>query len=151
MIATEEKDAVGPGVLDTLVGYQMRRLSMLFSGDFAQAVGDLGLRQILFGILSIVGDHPGINQGAVGRVLGVQRANMVSLVNELVDRDLVERQVAKEDRRAFALRLTPGGAACMAEAVDRIRRHEDVLLTRLTETERATLLRLLRRIGEAAD
>ncbi|MFZ3484102.1 MarR family winged helix-turn-helix transcriptional regulator [Sphingomonas sp. 3-13AW] len=147
MIEEEQEDRVSLGVLDTLVGYHMRRLSTLFATDFANAVGDLGLRQVLFGILSIVGGNPGINQGEVGKALGIQRANMVSLVNELVDRELIDRRVAAEDRRAFELRLTPAGERCVEEAIGRIREHEDMLLSDLSAQERASLIQLLSRIG----
>ncbi len=133
-------------VLDTLVGYHLRRASSLFAADFADAVGDLGMRQVLFGILSTLRDNPGMNQGAVGRILGIQRPNMVSLVTELAERGLVERRVARDDRRAFELELTRAGEAQFDTALASIRQHEDHLLRGLTADERGVLIGLLSRI-----
>ena len=141
-----EAETVSLSVLDTLVGYHLRRTSSRFAADFADALGDLGMRQVLFGILSTLRDNPGINQGAAGRVLGIQRPNMVSLVNDLVERGFVERRVARDDRRAFELRLTPAGERQIDLALARIRQHEDDLLRSLTAAERGTLIDLLSRI-----
>jgi DNA-binding MarR family transcriptional regulator len=134
------------GVLSELVGYHMRRASSVFANDFARAVAGTGMRQVLFGILSIIEANPGINQGNVGRALGIQRANMVSLVNELVDRGLVLRETAPEDRRAFALTLAPSGEVMVATCLARIHKHEAELLSELTKDEGETLVALLGRI-----
>jgi DNA-binding MarR family transcriptional regulator len=150
MAARTADGEVRLGALDALVGYHMRRASAIFVTDFTRAVGDIGLRQVLFGILSIVEANPGINQGAAGRALGIQRANMVSLVNELTDRGLLTRDTAAEDRRALALTLTDAGRALFAEGRRRLEAHEATLLRILNAEERATLLELLSRI-EAAE
>ena len=134
------------GVLSDLVGYRMRRASAVIANDFTRAVAGTGMRQILFGILSIVEANPGINQGNVGRALGIQRANMVSLVNELADAGLVLRTTAADDRRAFALTLTPDGEAMVATCLERIYDHEDTLMSDMSDEDRATLLLLLARI-----
>ena len=104
------------------------------------------MRQVLFGILSIIDANPGINQGNVGKALGIQRANMVSLVNELTDAGLVRREVAADDRRAFSLRLTDNGRAKMKECLARIHRHEKQVLSSLSDAERESLIDLLTRI-----
>lgn len=139
-------DEVAIGNLDGLVGYHLRRASAVVGNDFSRALDGTGIRQVLFGILSIVNANPGINQGAVGRALGIQRANMVSLINELVDRDLLDRKTAAEDRRAFSLTLSPDGAAMFDDCVKRIRTHEDQLLSDLDPGERTALIDLLSRI-----
>ncbi len=141
----------GRSVLDTLVGYHLRRASSLFAADFADALSDLAMRQVLFGILSTLRDNPGMNQGAVGRVLGIQRPNMVSLVNELADRSLIERRVAQDDRRALELVLTSAGEAQIDTAFARIRQHENHLLRDLSAEERTVLIGLLSRIETAGD
>lgn len=139
-------DEVTIGNLDGLVGYHLRRASAVVGNDFSRALDGTGMRQVLFGILSIVNANPGINQGAVGRALGIQRANMVSLINELVDRNLLDRKTAAEDRRAFSLTLSPGGTAMFDDCLKRIRAHEDQLLSDLRPEERRALIDLLSRI-----
>ena len=109
----------------------------------------LGASPLLFMLVRAQFD-PGINQGNAGRALGIQRANMVSLVTELVDAGLVLRVTAADDRRAFALTLTAAGKTKLEETLERIRAHEDRLLSGLSVAERRQLIDLLARI-EAMD
>lgn len=139
-----EQEQVGP--LGPLVGYHLRRAFGAFAADFTNAVEGTGMRQVLVGILAVVSGSPGINQGAVGRVLGIKRANMVSLINELVDLKLLERVVDASDRRAFALTLTDAGRAMLVDCMARIEAHERQMLAGFSEAERAMLLDLLGRI-----
>lgn len=134
------------GALSPLVGYHLRRASAVFSADFAVAVEGTGMRQVLMGILAVVAASPGINQGAVGRLLGIKRANMVSLITELVDSKLILRDTDPADRRAFALSITPEGLRLMTFCLRRIEAHERRLLEGFTAEETATLLDLLGRI-----
>ena len=140
------EDGVELGVLADLAGYHLRRASGAFAADFVRALDGTGMRQVLFGILSVVAANPDINQGAVGRALGIQRANMVSLINELVDAALIERRVSPGDRRAFALRLSAAGQAKLDDCIARIRAHEEEMLSDLDAAERAQLIALLTRI-----
>lgn len=142
--------AAAPNLLDHLVGYHLRRASNVFQTDFAATLAGTGIRQALFAILSVVHDNPGINQGLVGKQLGIQRANMVSLINELLDSALVTRATSNEDRRAYQLSLTDAGRDTYVACAAAIAAHEDVLLTNLSAAERATLIALLVRI-EGAD
>ena len=134
------------GELGPLVGYHLRRAFGAFAADFAAAMDGTGLRQVLVGILAVVAGRPGINQGAVGRVLGIKRANMVSLINELVDAGLITREVDAADRRAFSLRITDAGRGALADSLARITAHEERMLAGFTADERALLLDLLGRI-----
>lgn len=143
--ATEEQDT-GLGVLHDLVGYHLRRASNVFSSDFALAIDGTGMRQVLFAILSVVAANPDINQGAAGRALGIQRANMVLLINQLVDAGLLDRKTAREDRRAFALTLTQAGTDTLRDCRERIDAHEKRLLADFSAAERKTLIALLTRI-----
>ena len=134
------------GGLSPLVGFHLRRASGEFALDFRSAVEGTGMRQVLVGILAIVDANPGINQGAVGKILGIKRANMVSLINELVDAGLVAREVSPGDRRAFSLTLTEAGEAMRKDCITRIQAHEEHMLAGLSAEERAVLLKLLGRI-----
>lgn len=142
----EEREGSDLGVLADLAGYHLRRASNAVGSDFARAVAGTGVRQVLFGILSVVDANPGINQGAAGRLLGIQRANMVALINEVVDQGWIDRTVATDDRRAFALTITRSGTEVLAATLARIRAHEDQMMADLSADDRAQLIALLSRI-----
>jgi DNA-binding MarR family transcriptional regulator len=138
------------GVLDQLVGYHLRRASGAFGAHFHLAMEGTGLRQVLFGILAIVSNSPGINQSAVGKLLGIKRANMVSLINELEAAGLIDRVEDPRDRRAMALTVTAAGSALLQEGLGRIRAHEATMLAGFTDREKKDLVELLRRIEARA-
>ncbi|MBN2972698.1 MarR family transcriptional regulator [Roseomonas aeriglobus] len=138
------------GALSPLVGYHLRRASGVFAADFAAAVEGTGMRQVLIGILAVVAASPGINQGAVGRILGIKRANMVSLINELIDAGLIVRETDPTDRRAFTLAVSSEGTAMLDECTQRIEAHEEQLLAGFSAAEKAMLLDLLGRIEKRA-
>lgn len=142
----EEDYLVPLGPLDSLFGYHIRYAYSLFGADFAREFVDTEMRQVLFGVLSVIFANPGINQGKVGRALGIQRTNMVALINQLVDMGLVKRSLDREDRRAFTLDLTDAGEVTVQSTLDRIQKHEERMLSSFTPEERQTLLALLRKI-----
>lgn len=143
-----DAEGVKLGVLGDLVGYHLRRASGRFGNDFTRSMKDTGVRQVTFAILSIIAANPRVSQGAVGRMLGIQRANMVALINELVDRCLVTRMVSPSDRRAFQLCVTTEGRALVERCKAVIHHHEERMLSTLSEDERAMLIALLQRVQE---
>lgn len=136
-----------PSLLEGLVGYHLRRATNRILADFAVTTGPLALRPVLFAMLEVVRTNPGIIQTGLGTQLGIQRANLVPLVNELTARDLIERRPAPNDRRAFALYLTADGARLLDEAEALVLAHEERMLASLSGAERDKLLELLRRIA----
>ncbi|MBC7986330.1 MAG: MarR family transcriptional regulator [Sphingomonadaceae bacterium] len=148
--ADANQGEVRAGHLSGLVGYHVRRASNAMVADFAEQLQDLGIRPTLFAMLSILSENPGINQGLLGRTLGIQRANMVPLVSDLMGRGLIERRDVPGDKRAFALHLTRAGAAMFEQCHDRIAAHEDRMLSRLDEAERDQLIDLLGKIDPDA-
>jgi DNA-binding MarR family transcriptional regulator len=138
------------GPLDELVGYHLRRASATVGSDYFRSVEPNAMRQVQFGVLSVISANPGINQAGVGRALGIAKPNMVALVNEVISHGWVERSVDTVDRRAFVLSLTPAGQMAVADALVLIREHEERMVKDLSAQERRALISLLRRI-EAKD
>lgn len=133
-------------LLESLAGYSLRRTMGAVMADFMATMEDIGMRPALFSLLAMTRENPGINQTLLGQSLGIQRANLVPLVNEVLKRGLIERRPAPNDRRAFALYLTREGEAVLDEAISRVRPHEERMLARLSARERKDLLAMLARI-----
>ncbi|WEK46290.1 MAG: MarR family transcriptional regulator [Candidatus Andeanibacterium colombiense] len=136
--------------MNTLMGYHLRQATGALHTDYKQAVETHGLRQVLFGILSVILENPGINQGAVAQALRIQRPNMVALVNELLARGLISRSADPADGRAFLLNLTEAGASEIAGTLARIRVHEQRLLQGVSPRDRGLLIGILRKIARNA-
>ncbi len=103
----ESNGAVDLGPLDALVGYHLRRAPAAVGSDYFRSAEPNAMRQVQFGVLSVISANPGINQASVGRALGIAKPNMVALVNELIDRDWVDRSRRCRRSARIVLNLTP--------------------------------------------
>lgn len=137
------------GPLVDILGYHFRRAWNVLRKDLELSLQGLGVRQAHIGILSTIRVNPGINQGLAGRMLDIQRANMVSLIGELSEAGWVTRDEDPADRRAIALSLTAEGEKILSEALERIEAHENRIFSVLSAQERLSLLDMLRRIGDS--
>lgn len=134
------------GILPTLAGYQLRLAQIAIFRDFAQSLGEFDVTPGLFGVLVIIDANAGLKQSELARAAHLDRSTVVSVIDNLERRGLVERRAADNDRRSNALVLTPDGAALLKKLKRRVNEHEKRLVQHLTEDERQTLVTLLQRI-----
>jgi DNA-binding MarR family transcriptional regulator len=115
---------------------------------FAARLSVLDLVPAHAGILRILAGTEGISQRRLARLLDVLPSRLVSLVDDLESRGLVERRDSVEDRRVYALHLTPLGRTKL-DAIGRIaREHNAALCAALGDEERRLLAEMLRRIAD---
>ena len=133
-------------VLDTLVGYHLRRAQVAVFADFARAMADIDVTPGQFGVLVLIAANAGLSQSALGQALGLDRSTVVGVIDRLERRGLVVRARAPGDRRSYALKLSGKGEALRREVARRVRIHERRVTRRLSAVERTALVELLRRI-----
>src|SRR5690349_2361445 len=75
---------------------------------------DLSVPQ--FRALAFIRRHPGTSLSEVAEHLGLTLPTMSTLVDNLVSRDLINRETNPENRRRVNLTLTPAGQAAFAAA-----------------------------------
>lgn len=127
--------------LQALMGYQLRRASLVMMADLARSLLPTGLRPVEASILLVIESSPGCTQSDVGKVLGVKRANMVPLVASLSSRDLVYR--TRVDGRSQALFLSAAGEALVKAVHEAIDAHEARFQSRFTDDARGALIESL--------
>jgi DNA-binding MarR family transcriptional regulator len=89
-----------------------------------------------------------ISQARLGRQLGIDRSDMVTVLNDLEREGLALRAPDETDRRRNAIRITPAGTAALHALDDQVNAAQDALLEPLAPHERAQLTELLHRILE---
>jgi DNA-binding MarR family transcriptional regulator len=94
--------------------------------------------------------RPGVTTGHLARALGITVSTTSGLVIKLVDRGLVDRGSAADDRRQAPLRLSTEGEALLGELSEATRVHLARLLDRLGE-DADGVVAALERLAEAAD
>ncbi len=133
--------------LDNLLGYHLRRLSVVVMTDLTESLAPLELRPAEASILLVIASNPGMTQSAVGRALGILRANMAPLIGALLKRGLIERKAV--DGRSQALRLSSVGGAVCRRAQNAVREHEERLFGHLPREASATLITQIRSLWQA--
>ena len=142
-----EADNLRTGETTGIIGYRLRRAQLSVFQLFLAVFEDLKLRPVEYTVLVLIADNPGRKQTEIAEVLGIKRANFVTLVHGLEERNLVERIPSDADKRANALHLTKEGEAFLAHARSVHDRMEQDLVKRLGgQKARKQLLDLLDRL-----
>jgi len=129
--------------LDALLGYRLRRASMVLMGEVVRVLQPFGLSAVEASLLILVGANPGCRQSDVGRALEIKRANLTPLIGRLKARDLITD--APIDGRSLSLTLTDKGRLLQEQALARITASDRATRKRLSMDE-ASLLATLREI-----
>src|SRR3954471_14836663 len=114
----------------------------------ATRLAPLGLEPRHFGVLRAIAALEGQTQQAVGNRLRLAPPRMVALIDDLEERQLVERRRNPSDRRAYGLFLTRRGRDRLGQALRAAEAEQDALLERLDDAQREALERLLIRLAE---
>lgn len=136
-------------VLDSLIGYNLKRAYMLVQADFRTALGDDGLTPRVFSALALVVETPDITQSELSRILSIERSGLVAIIDQLEEAELVSRVAVPGDRRVQALSPTKAGKALLASVLESIRAHEQRLFSSLSESEKQQLLSILGKFRNA--
>jgi DNA-binding MarR family transcriptional regulator len=127
--------------LNTLCGYLLQRAASSALAGLNQRLAPLGLRHAGVAMLMLVEAHPGITQSHAGRILDIQRANMVPFVARLEALGVIRRR--QVDGRSQALELTSRGRMLLGRARRVVAAHEAELLERVPEKLRGAVLPVL--------
>ncbi len=100
-----------------------------------------GLRRTTFSCLGHVVDNPDICQSQLSDSLAIERPNLVQIVNELKKKHLIMREIAENDRRAYALLPTAEGRKLLQKALAAVR-HLNQDMTRRLSKQQITDLKL---------
>lgn len=133
-------------VFDSLLGYHLRRLSVVVMTDLTQALSPLDLKPADASVLFVIAANPGITQSEVGKALGILRANMAPLIGALLKRELIEREPV--DGRSQALKLSSAGRSLCTRAKLVTQEHENRLFGTLTPNARNRLIAQLRELWD---
>jgi DNA-binding MarR family transcriptional regulator len=143
-IASEGEHEVDLSNLDSIVGYGLRRALAKQRERFRAVFSQFEIRPIQFAVLILIRDSMPVRQAELGRAIAMKRANVVTVLDELIDRGLVVREQAEGDRRANVLTLTPEGIAYTNELQSTHAKLEQDVAEQLGQKNFEKLVELLR-------
>ena len=125
----------------SLTGYVLRRASLASQAKLGQRLAPLELRPYEATLLLLVEASPGVTQSEAGRLLDIQRANMVPVVARLVARGLIQRKPV--DGRSQGLWVTRSGQSLMQKVQRIVATDEAALMRRVPEEMQQMVLPIL--------
>lgn len=94
-------------------------------------------------VLCALDGGPVRTQAALAEAIGADKTRIIRTLDDLQDRDFIERRADPEDRRVRLLAITPAGQKVKDSAQAQIQRGEERWLGVLDADERRTFLRVL--------
>jgi DNA-binding MarR family transcriptional regulator len=106
----------------------------------------LDARTYHFAILAALEEGGPASQAALSQSAGIDRSDIVAMVNELVEQGLVVRTPDPDDRRRNIITMTPAGRQRLEQLDAVLSEVQQTLLAPLTVDEREQLIGLLARV-----
>ncbi|MFI7129483.1 MarR family winged helix-turn-helix transcriptional regulator [Nonomuraea sp. NPDC050153] len=111
-----------------------------------QALAQAGVRRYHYALLAALEEYGPASQAALGRRTGIDRSDMVATVNDLAERQLLERAPDQEDRRRNVVTITDAGRRQLIHLDRLIAAAQDEFLAPLSEADQRNLIDLLIRV-----
>ncbi|QLB23194.1 hypothetical protein A6B44_08235 [Pasteurella skyensis] len=127
----------------------MLHTNQLFLDNRNRLLKEFGLNHTQFLALVIIYYQPNqeIQPSKLSAILGSSRTNITRISDELEKKDWLFRQLIKEDRRAFSLKLTELGNQFMADFLPNQWKLISETFSILNEQERSDLMKILQKLA----
>jgi DNA-binding MarR family transcriptional regulator len=126
-------DPIDP--LAELPGYLLRRAATTMMAELSTRLAVINLRVSDATVLLLIADRIDMTSSEIGKVLDIQRANMVPLLNRLAKAGLIARRPI--DRKSQAVALTGAGLERLTSVRAITGQFEQDLLSRIPAQHRA--------------
>ncbi len=100
-----------------------------------------------YAVLTALRAEPMRTQSALARSIGADKTRLIAVLDQLQQRELIERQPDPADRRVHLLRLTSAGRRLHGDVRAAIRAVESSLLDPLPDADRRAFLRALQALS----
>lgn len=140
-------DRLRSSVVGDDISFLLARANALSVAAGNAALVPLGLKVRLYSVLALAAGDSGLSQRELAEFLRLDPSQVVSLVDDLQSRGLVERRPDPADRRMNVVAATAAGRALAGRAHHAAEKAERATHADLTADERTLLADLLRRLA----
>jgi DNA-binding MarR family transcriptional regulator len=136
-----------PARLRQTVSWWLAAARIRSRGLTAEQLKDAGVRHSHYSVMATIVEVGPASQAALGRLIGLDRSDMVAVLNDLAAEGYVERNPDPGDRRRNVIRITPAGRNALRRFDKLVAAADAELLSPLSATEREQLRELLERVA----
>jgi DNA-binding MarR family transcriptional regulator len=131
--------------------FLLGRLGVAVKAQAFEEFEDAGFSPYHYSVLALLDEDERETQATIAQALGVDRSQLVGLLDRLEEHDLIERRRDPSDRRRHVVRLTPAGKRQLSSFRKLAMQIEEDFLAPLEPEARAALHDLLLRIATHHD
>ena len=142
-------DKLVPPPYRRVPAYLIRRLMMISNAIIAEEFEGEDMSVSEWAVLTMIDNHPEIDQSRLAEVVAIDRTNTGRLVDQLEAKGLVERLPHESDRRVWMLHCTPLGYETRKRLRARALATQEKLLSCLKPADRERFVDLMARIVAA--
>jgi DNA-binding MarR family transcriptional regulator len=132
-------------------GFLLVRLGLTFKTRALEQLARVGFSQYQYSVLALLDEQPQEAQALIADTLGLDRSQLVRILDGLEDRGLIARHRDKTDRRRHTVSVTAAGRRQLQRLRATIDELEDDLLAPLDAADRETLHVLLLQLASTHD
>lgn len=124
-------------------GFLLKRCHQVSMAIFLDECRGFNITQSQYGCLRALHECPGVDQIALGRLVGLDRSTASLVITALSKRGLIERVVNRRDKRRMRLKLSAAGARLLTAIAPAAARAQERVLAGLAREQRTAFLDLL--------
>jgi DNA-binding MarR family transcriptional regulator len=143
-----EKNPVTPEK-ETLIVQLLLRCGLFLQREMNQVCNRFGLKQQQFSVLNEIVWHGPISQKELGETLLFEKSNVSKIVSILLEKKLIDVEVAPGDRRMTLLFETPEGVAVWKDCMQAFHESSTEKMSQLSEDEAAKAIKFLKKLQRA--
>lgn len=138
-------------ILYTRPGFLLRRAHQISAAVFENESRAVGLTPAQFGVLTVLGASPGIDQSSLARALGFDKVTVLRVLRGLEQRGMVQRLPAPASRRNLSVRLSNEGEKLLVKARKPAELAYNRLMSPLSPEQQLQLVALLQQLTEGLE
>ena len=146
--ARNEKNPVPPEK-ETLIVQLLLRCGLFLQREMNQVCQRFGLKQQQFSVLNEIVWHGPISQKELGETLLFEKSNVSKIVSILLEKKLIDVEIAPGDRRMTLLFETSEGVAVWKDCMQAFHESSTEMMSQLSEEEATEAIRFLKKLQRA--
>ncbi len=130
------------------IGRYMGMLTKLYFGALSKSMEHLGVDRHFFPLVVIDKTEEKCTQQYLSCILGVDKVCMVRIMDHLVEKGMITREVNIKDRREHLIKLTPKGKKIMPHIYDGINKMNTLALKGLKKKDQDVFYAAMNKIAK---